>query len=190
MRENEIGEKNEPDFRTTLGIFVMLVILGLVAYASFSMGRAGGMRLVMEKLQPSIDRAAEQIVELEKEIREVQNKNAEAERLLTESGKASWYGEECAENPTANGETFDPEGMTAATWTWPFGTMLRVTSLETRRTADVRVNDRGPARRIWRRGVIIDLSRRAAEEIGMIRAGRHRVVVMPILGRPNEGDCP
>ena len=185
---NEIREKNEPEFRTMLGFFVLLVILGLVAYGAFEMGRAGGMRLVMEKLQPSIDRAAEQIVELEKEIREAQNKNAETERLLTETGEASWYGEECAENPTANGEKFDPESMTAASWTWPFGTMLRVTSRETRRTINIRVNDRGPARRIWRRGVIIDLSRRAAEEIGMVRAGHHRVVVTPILGRPSEED--
>jgi rare lipoprotein A len=187
---NEFDGTDGPSFRTTLGIFVLMVILAFVAYASFNLGRSGGMRLVMEKLQPSIDRAAEKIVELDKEIRKLQDMKAEYERLLTESGKASWYGEECAENPTANGETFDPEGMTAASWTWPFGTMLRVTSMETRRSVNVRVNDRGPARRIWRRGVIIDLSRRAAEELGMIQAGRHPVVVTPILGRPSEGDQP
>lgn len=186
----KIDGNDGPSFRTTLGIFVLLVILGLVAYASFTMGRAGGMRLVMEKLQPSIDRAAEKAVEIEKQIRELQNAKAEYERLLTESGKASWYSEECAENPTANGEKFDPEGMTAASWTWPFGTMLRVTSLETRKSVNVRINDRGPARRIWRRGVIIDLSRRAAEELEMIRAGRHPVVVTPVMGRPSDEDHP
>lgn len=180
--KNEFDGTEGPDLKTTLGIFVLLVILGLVAYASFEMGRAGGMRLVMEKLQPSIDRAAEKTVEIEKQIRELQTVKAEQERLLTESGEASWYGEECAENPTANGEKFDPEGLTAASWTWPFGTILRVTSRETRKSINVRINDRGPARRIWRRGVIIDLSRRAAEELGMIRAGRHPVVVTPVLG--------
>jgi rare lipoprotein A len=84
-------------------------------------------------------------------------------------GRASYYHDGLAGRPTATGEPYDPRGFTCAHRTLPFGTVLRVSLAddETRRVT-VRVNDRGPfgdARRI------VDLSRAAAEQLGIIRRG-------------------
>lgn len=63
---------------------------------------------------------------------------------------------------TANGETAIPEGLTAAHKTLPFGTLVRVTNLETGKFVVVRINDRGP----FVKGRVIDLTPRAAAQIG------------------------
>ncbi|MDO9369116.1 MAG: septal ring lytic transglycosylase RlpA family protein [Sphingopyxis sp.] len=78
-------------------------------------------------------------------------------------GYASWYGEELAGRPTANGETFDPAGISAAHKTLPLPSYVEVTALDTGRTILVRVNDRGPM--VGDR--LIDLSRGAAEQLGI-----------------------
>ncbi len=78
-------------------------------------------------------------------------------------GYASWYGEELAGQPTANGETFDPAGISAAHKTLPLPSYVEVTALDTGRTILVRVNDRGPM--VGDR--LIDLSRGAAEQLGL-----------------------
>ncbi len=83
------------------------------------------------------------------------------------TGTASYYGYALAGNPTANGEVFDPEELTAAHPSLPFGSRLRVTNMDNGKTVVVRVNDRGPF--VGRR--IIDLSRGAAKHLGMIRHG-------------------
>jgi rare lipoprotein A len=82
-------------------------------------------------------------------------------------GRASWYGAKFHGEPTASGETFDMEELTAAHRTLPFGTRVRVTNEANGRSVVVRINDRGPfgGRRI------IDLSRRAAELIGIKKKG-------------------
>jgi len=82
-------------------------------------------------------------------------------------GVASWYGEEFAGRTTANGEIFDPSGLTAAHRTLPFGTVLDVRNVKTAQTVRVRVNDRGPY--IGNR--VIDLSYAAAREIGLVEPG-------------------
>ena len=81
------------------------------------------------------------------------------------SGIASWYDEDLG---TASGERFDPEAMTAAHRTLPFGTVVRVACQRSGRSVTVRINDRGPA--AWT-GRMIDLSRGAARVIGMLEAG-------------------
>ena len=91
----------------------------------------------------------------------------------TLEGRASYYGFRFAGKPTANGEAFDPMGMTAAHRTLPFGSRVRVTNTANGRSVVVRINDRGP----FLRGRIIDLSRGAAERIGMIRSGLAEVEV-------------
>lgn len=80
-----------------------------------------------------------------------------------ESGEASWYGPGFEGNPTANGEPFDTTQLTAAHRTLPFGTIVRVYSSATARCVFVRINDRGP----FIDGRVIDLSRAAADAIGM-----------------------
>lgn len=84
--------------------------------------------------------------------------------VATYQGKASYYWKP---QPTASGERFDPEAMTAAHKTLPFQTMVRVTNLKNGKTCLVRITDRGP----YIRGRIIDLSRAAAREVDMIKAG-------------------
>lgn len=81
---------------------------------------------------------------------------------------ASWY--QCC-HTTANGEAFNPAGLTAAHKTLPFGTRVRVTNLANNRSVTVRINDRGP----FVRGRGIDLSRGAARQIGCISSGTCRV---------------
>ncbi len=82
-------------------------------------------------------------------------------------GKASYYGSRHHGRRTASGERFDQHALTAAHRTLPFGTRVKVTNLNNDRTVVVRINDRGP----HIRGRIIDLSREAAERLGMLRAG-------------------
>lgn len=84
-----------------------------------------------------------------------------------DTGEASYYGSRHAGLRTASGERYNPNAMTAAHRTLPFGTRVRVTNLDNRRSLVVRINDRGP----FRRGRIIDVSRKAAEGLGMIRSG-------------------
>lgn len=90
-----------------------------------------------------------------------------------EHGQASWYGERFQGRPTASGERFDKNRLTAAHKTLPFGTLVRVRSLQTGREVDVRINDRGP----FTKGRVIDVSRAAAEALGMVAAGVQEVVV-------------
>lgn len=94
-----------------------------------------------------------------------------------ETGLASWYGPGFHGGKTANGEKFSTHDMTAAHTTLPLPSIVKVTYLKTGRSAIVRVNDRGP----FAHNRIIDLSRAAAEEIGMLRdgVGKVRVQYMP-----------
>jgi|APTNR8051073442_1049403.scaffolds.fasta_scaffold01018_9 peptidoglycan lytic transglycosylase len=82
-------------------------------------------------------------------------------------GKASYYGSEFDGRSTANGETFSNKEYTAAHKSLPFGSLVKVTNLANNKTVIVRINDRGP----YVAGRVIDLSRKAAEELDMIRAG-------------------
>jgi rare lipoprotein A len=95
--------------------------------------------------------------------------------LETQVGLASYYGEEFHGKITASGRPFDMNALVAAHPSYPFGTLLRVTNLANGRSVQVRILDRGPTRRIQAEGVIVDLSRRAAERLGYIRQGRTRV---------------
>ena len=97
-------------------------------------------------------------------------------------GYASWYGEELAGKPTANGEAFDPAAISAAHKTLPLPSYVEVTALDTGRTILVRVNDRGPM--VGDR--LIDLSRGAAEQLGLtdgVTAVRVRRTNPPVAER-------
>ncbi|MBF2007734.1 MAG: septal ring lytic transglycosylase RlpA family protein [Chlorogloeopsis fritschii C42_A2020_084] len=98
--------------------------------------------------------------------------------LATFRGIASFYGYDFAGNRTATGERFNPEGMTAAHRSLPFGTRVRVTNTRNGRSVVVRINDRGP----FIRGRVIDLSTGAARVLGMIGSGLAPVRI-EVLGR-------
>ncbi|UOG92896.1 MAG: septal ring lytic transglycosylase RlpA family protein [Candidatus Thiothrix sulfatifontis] len=82
-------------------------------------------------------------------------------------GKASYYGTQYHGRPTASGETYDMYAMTAAHPNLPFGTLIRVTNLQTGQSVTVRVNDRGP----FKPGRIVDVSQAAAEQLGLLLNG-------------------
>jgi len=86
---------------------------------------------------------------------------------FAEDGLASWYGGKFHGRLTSSGEVFDTNDMTAAHKSLPFGTMVKVTNLDNGKTAVVKINDRGP----FVEGRIIDLSRAAAVELGMVDSG-------------------
>jgi rare lipoprotein A len=106
-------------------------------------------------------------------------------------GRVSWYGSEHGQTkndvacqrrsvgPLAG--RFRPDGMTAAHWTLPCGTVVRVTDLATGRSVDVTVNDRGPHPRLHR---TLDLARGAAQRLGIIPRGviRARLIVLRTPG--------
>jgi len=91
-----------------------------------------------------------------------------------ERGRASWYGEPFHGRRTASGEVFNMNDFTAAHKTLPFGTHLRIRNLANGQEVLVRINDRGP----HVKGRVIDLSRAAAEQIGLVRTGVTRVALL------------
>jgi rare lipoprotein A len=92
------------------------------------------------------------------------------------TGVASYYAAKFQGRRTASGEAFDNGALTAAHRTLPFGTLVRVTNVRTGQSVIVRINDRGP----FTKGRTIDLSRAAAEQIGIVRAG-HGTVELEVI---------
>lgn len=111
------------------------------------------------------------IVRIDAELSDLRIRIDEIRRVLgqapVESGLASWYGPGFHGRPTTSGETFDKEAMTAAHLEAPFGIYGLITNLINGRRTIIRINDRGP----FIPGRILDLSERAARELGMIEAG-------------------
>lgn len=97
---------------------------------------------------------------------------------ITLRGIASWYGYDGSGSRTASGKRFNPEGMTAAHRSLPFGTRIRVTNTRNGRSVVVSITDRGP----YIRGRIIDVSAGAARILGMIGSGVAPVKI-EVLGR-------
>lgn len=89
--------------------------------------------------------------------------------------ESSWYGDECAGKPMANGKPFDPAAMTCASWDYPLGTKLRVTHND--KSIIVTVTDRGPAKRLYAKGRKLDLSREAFRRLAPLRLGLIEVSV-------------
>lgn len=94
-------------------------------------------------------------------------------------GVASYYGKEFGGRRTANGERFNPAGLTAAHRSLPFGTKLQVTNLRNGKTVVVRVTDRGP----FARGRVLDLSYGAARAVGMVSSGTAKVKFATLASR-------
>ncbi|MBH8558600.1 septal ring lytic transglycosylase RlpA family protein [Hymenobacter negativus] len=95
------------------------------------------------------------------------NNGTKGVRGSVQSGLGSYYADKFNGRPTASGSTYRPGQMTAAHNTLPFGTLIRVTNTRNGRSVDVTVTDRGP----HTKGYIVDVSRRAAVQLGIIEAG-------------------
>src|SRR5947209_12788542 len=99
----------------------------------------------------------------------------------TEEGIASWYGHPYHGRPAADGEIYDMEKLVAAHRLMPFNTWVRVTNLQNGKAIDVRIIDRGP----FVEGRIIDLSKAAARQIGLLGPGIGRVR-LEVTGAPPD----
>lgn len=96
-----------------------------------------------------------------------------------EYGTASWYSVESCQREfgenwdglTASGEVFDENKFTCASWDYAFGTKLRIRNTENNKSVIVIVTDRGPTKRLYKKGRIIDLSKRAFSEIASLKQG-------------------
>jgi rare lipoprotein A len=105
------------------------------------------------------------------EERDEPSRQGEGRPNFFQTGVASWYGKGLKGGKTASGERFDPEELTAAHRTLPFGTTVRVINLRNGRSISVRITNRGP----FIRGRIIDLSPAAARKLGITKSGVARV---------------
>ena len=105
--------------------------------------------------------------------------NAQSVQPPSEIGIASWYGAPYHGQPSASGEIYDQEKLTAAHRTLPFGTRVRVRRLDREGSVVVRINDRGP----FVKSRIIDLSHAAAVRLGMTDGGVAQVT-LEVVGKP------
>lgn len=113
----------------------------------------------------------------------LEDKYKDAPVLYTENGYASWYGPPYHNRKAANGEVFDMHALTAAHRTFPLNTIVRVTNLKTKRSAVLRITDRGP----FVPDRIIDLSKAAAQAVDVWRPGT-AMVRIDVLDTPKSLD--
>jgi rare lipoprotein A len=95
--------------------------------------------------------------------------------LETQIGDATYYGSSFEGRKTASGRIFDGSQAIAAHRSYRFGTLVRVTNLQNKRSVNVVIVDRGPYGKNRREGAIIDLSPAAAKKIGILQRGQARV---------------
>jgi peptidoglycan lytic transglycosylase len=95
--------------------------------------------------------------------------------LESREGLASFYGREFQGKISASGVRYNMNALVAAHPSYPFGTLVRVTNLANGRSTRVRIMDRGPAPQRRADGIVIDLSRKAADVLGFIQQGQTRV---------------
>ncbi len=107
--------------------------------------------------------------------------SARVEEGHTQKGVASYYHDSLHGRKTASGEVYNKRIRSAAHKSFPLGTKVRVTKLSSGKSIVVRINDRGP----FVKGRVIDLSRRAARELGIIRSGVAKVAV-EVVSVPNR----
>ncbi len=103
-----------------------------------------------------------------------------------DTGTASYYAEQFHGKKTSSGEKFNMHDRTCAHRWLPFNTRLKVTNLANGKEVTVRVTDRGP----WKHTRLIDLSKQAAKDLDMIRAGTARVAIEVVSGPEIEEDVP
>ncbi|MBN8414339.1 septal ring lytic transglycosylase RlpA family protein [Halomonas litopenaei] len=93
--------------------------------------------------------------------------------VASQRGQASFYSDRFQGRRTASGDTFDQQALTAAHRSLPFGTKVLVTRRDTGQSVEVEINDRGP----FVKGRVIDLSKQAARQLGMLKRGTAPVLL-------------
>lgn len=152
-----------------------IVLLFFLSACSLGLGGGGGQRLPdapKDGELPTGDQGGKQKVGNPYKIGGVWY-YPEVDPDYDEVGFASWYGADFHGKPTANGEKYNMNALTAAHKTLPLPSFVKVTNLENSRSIVLRINDRGP----FAKGRIIDISRRGAQLLGFERQGVTRVRV-------------
>lgn len=124
---------------------VCLAILGGIAFGLAMFSSCGGKKQAHHKPHPKVRHGHAKVFK----------------------GQASWYGKKFHGKRMANGKRFDMRKLTAAHRTLPFGTKVRVTNLANGRKVIVTITDRGP----YAKNRVIDVSKRAAKDLGFVKAG-------------------
>lgn len=112
--------------------------------------------------------------------------SAQPEQVFVQKGIASFYADHFHGRTTANGEKYDKHALSAAHKTLAFNSLIRVTNEVNQKSVVVRINDRGP----FVKGRIIDLSRKAAEAIDLVRSGTAKVTIELIEGEGETEQIP
>ena len=146
----------------------LLIVLG-VACIAYLAGR-GSMQSVLNQANVVIGMKDGTIKGYEKLMADVMKIELDEARIR---GDSSWYGPGFEGRPTSSAEIFSQEAMTAAHKTLPLGCIVRVYDIQTGESVIVKINDRGP----FVGDRVIDLSRRAARELGFERRGVIKVAV-------------
>ncbi len=128
---------------------------------------------LIEKSLKTFDESKDQPVTEDSKTESKDQPVTEDSKEFFQKGVASWYGPGFHGRTTANGETYNMYDLTAAHKELPFGTIVEVTHLRSGRSVTARINDRGP----FIRGRVIDLSKQAAEEIGLKDEGLAEVKI-------------
>ena len=160
--------------QSVLSLYVKLAITALISVALYTPSSAeeGAGQENVEAIATKVEQKAEKTEKAEgsKDLVEdtvAVKHNSQGEPIIEQTGEASYYGKGFHGKETASGETFNQHELTAAHPTLPLGTEAKVTNLETGKTVEVEINDRGP----YAKGRDIDLSKAAAQELGMVKDG-------------------
>jgi rare lipoprotein A (peptidoglycan hydrolase) len=155
------------------------LLLGTLSAGVFVLGPYSRVAVSGEDTKPKVEVIAEKVEKKAAQTEKAEGKNdlvkdrvevkvdANDEPVVEQTGEASWYGKGFHGKKTASGEKFDQHDLTAAHPTLPLGTEATVTNLETGKSVEVEINDRGP----YTKGRDLDLSREAAKEIGIKEDG-------------------
>jgi rare lipoprotein A len=122
--------------------------------------------------------AANQAAKTHKKVRSTKSNK------MSYMGTASWYGAQHQGRKMANGKRFDLHELTAASWSFPLGTPVRVENLKNGQSVIVTITDRGPNHRLHR---LLDLSQGAAERLDYVGQGLTTVLIYPVVPVETEG---
>ncbi|MET0500414.1 MAG: septal ring lytic transglycosylase RlpA family protein [Candidatus Binatia bacterium] len=156
----------------TIAARILLVILIPLPFGGFALSEDKPTKKEAEKIAEKVRRKAELSEKAEGSQDLVKDKvtvktGDDGQPVVEQIGEASFYGQGFHGKKTATGEKFDQNDLTAAHPTLPLGTQATVTNLETGKSVDVEINDRGP----YVKGRDIDLSKGAAKELDMTKDG-------------------
>ncbi|MGE0822109.1 MAG: septal ring lytic transglycosylase RlpA family protein [Candidatus Binatia bacterium] len=188
IRKPGCGGKKRAEMESSYGCLVIRTGLIIALLLSGAQGCAEDetqqhAQAIAEKVEKRVERlqkaeGANDLVEDSVQVK----KKGNGDTVIEQVGEASYYGRKFHGKKTASGEAFDQHDLTAAHPTLPLGTEAKVTNLETGKSIDVKINDRGP----YAKGRDIDLSKQAAKKLGMTEDGAAPVKIEAQVPAPEH----